>query len=84
MTRDDLELLADLLADRVAAAAPATPAPPLIDAAGAAAQLGVPRSWVLAEARAGRIPHVRLGRYVRFEPAELAAWAATHRHGGRS
>lgn len=81
MTRDQLEQLADLLADRVATTA--TP-PALIDAAAAAAQLGVPKSWVLAEARADRIPHVRLGRYVRFEPAELSAWAATCRHGGRS
>jgi excisionase family DNA binding protein len=48
--------------------------PNLIDADAAAAQLSVPASWVLAEARADRIPHVRLGRYVRFEAAALDAW----------
>lgn len=80
MTRDQLEQLADLLADRIATPAEQTA---LIDAAGAAQLLGVPKSWVLAEARAGRIPHVRLGRYVRFEPDELAAWAVTCRQGGR-
>lgn len=47
---------------------------PLLDAEGAARLLNVPASWVLAEARAGRIPHVRLGRYVRFDADELAAW----------
>jgi excisionase family DNA binding protein len=47
---------------------------PLLDAEGAARLLNVPASWVLAEARADRIPHVRLGRYVRFDGVELAAW----------
>jgi excisionase family DNA binding protein len=47
---------------------------PLIDAKGAGALLGVPASWVLAQARDDRIPHVRLGRYVRFDPAELDSW----------
>jgi excisionase family DNA binding protein len=48
--------------------------PALLDADQAGAMLGVPASWVLAEARAGRIPHVRLGRYVRFSGDELTAW----------
>lgn len=54
-----------------------TPAPlpsPLLDATAAGALLGVPATWILAEARADRIPHVRLGRYVRFDADELAAW----------
>jgi excisionase family DNA binding protein len=53
----------------------------LIDAQAAADLLGVPKSWVLAEARADRIPHVRLGRYVRFEVDELRAWWAKRRRG---
>jgi excisionase family DNA binding protein len=48
--------------------------PPLLDSGQAAAILNVPRSWIAAEARAGRIPHVRLGRYVRFNRDELIAW----------
>jgi excisionase family DNA binding protein len=48
--------------------------PPLLDAGQAAAILNVPQSWVAAEARAGRIPHVRLGRYVRFSRDDLIAW----------
>jgi Helix-turn-helix domain len=48
--------------------------PPLLDATGAAELLAVPPSWVLAQARKDRIPHVRLGRYVRFDPNELVAW----------
>lgn len=53
----------------------------LIDAAAAGDLLGVPRTWVLAEARADRIPHVRLGRYVRFDPVELQAWWRARRRG---
>jgi excisionase family DNA binding protein len=57
---------------------PADPIAPvaasLLDAAEAGRLLSVPASWVLAEARANRIPHVRLGRYVRFSADELEAW----------
>jgi excisionase family DNA binding protein len=55
---------------------------PLLDATGAAELLSVPKSWVLAEARADRIPHVRLGRYVRFDASELINWCATTRRRG--
>jgi excisionase family DNA binding protein len=54
---------------------------PLLDAKGAAALLNVPATWVLAEARADRIPHVRLGRYVRFDAAELESWWQSRRRG---
>lgn len=64
--------LAPLIAAHLAAA---TPDPePLIDAAAAGALLGVPASWVLAQARAGAMPHVRLGHYVRFDRRELLEW----------
>ena len=46
----------------------------LLDAEQAGELLNVPPSWVLAEARRDRIPHVRLGRYVRFDPDELERW----------
>jgi excisionase family DNA binding protein len=46
----------------------------LLDADEVAAALGVSRDWIYAEVRAGRIPHVRLGRNVRFRVAPIAAW----------
>jgi excisionase family DNA binding protein len=52
----------------------------LLDAKGAAELLNVPASWVLAEARADRIPHIRLGRYVRFDADELAQWCKARHH----
>lgn len=50
-----------------------------------AEQLAVPASWVLAQARAGCIPHVHLGRYMRFDPDAITAWwqARTHNHDRR-
>lgn len=68
---DDVEAIADRVADRLAdRGGPVA----LIDAAGAAALLNVPKSWVLAEARAERIPFVPVGRYVRFDAAQLEVW----------
>lgn len=53
----------------------------LLNADQAGELLSVPKSWVLAEARGDRIPHVRLGRYVRFDPDELAVWWQSRRRG---
>jgi len=47
---------------------------PLVDANGAAQMLDVPASWLLSQARAGQIPHHRLGHYVRFDLDELITW----------
>lgn len=55
---------------------------PLLDAAAAAELLSVPKTWLLAEARAGRVPHIRLGRYVRFDRDELIEWVRSSRHRG--
>ena len=63
-----LDALADAIANRLSASAP------LLDAEGAAELLNVPPSWVLAEARAGRVPNVQMGKYRRFRRSELIAW----------
>jgi excisionase family DNA binding protein len=54
---------------------------PLIDAKAAGELLGVPHTWLLAQARAGRIPHHRLGHYVRFNADDLARWLRATRLG---
>jgi excisionase family DNA binding protein len=53
----------------------------LLNAREAGELLGVPASWLLAEARRARVPHVRLGRYVRFNRETLLAWVAGHERG---
>jgi hypothetical protein len=55
----------------------------LLDSEGAGRLLAVPPSWLLAEARAERVPHIRLGRRVRFDRADLLAWAASRKRGPR-
>jgi excisionase family DNA binding protein len=47
---------------------------PLLTAEQAAQLLNVSKWWVRQEARANRIPHVRLGRSVRFDAQALEAW----------
>jgi len=54
---------------------------PLLDAKAAGRLLGVPHTWLLAQARADRIPHHRLGHYVRFEAADLRRWLDERRCG---
>jgi excisionase family DNA binding protein len=39
-----------------------------------AERLGMKTDWVWAQARAGRIPHVRLGRYRRFRESAVEEW----------
>jgi len=38
-------------------------------------------AWVYAQARANKIPHVPLGRYVRFRRATIDAWLSDIEHG---
>ena len=47
-----------------------------------AERLGVRKQWVWAQARAGRIPCVRLGRYKRFREETLEAWIRSLEAGG--
>lgn len=67
--------IASLIADR-------TP-PPLLTADQASELLAVPASWLLAQARASRVPHIKLGRYVRFDRAALLDWCEARAVGPR-
>ena len=60
---------------------PIEPDAVLLDAAGVAELLGVPTSWVYAEARAGRLPNVRVGRYRRFRRRAIEDWVGAHEQG---
>jgi excisionase family DNA binding protein len=54
----------------------------LLTSAELAERLDVPTGWPLEQARAGTIPHVRLGRYVRFQWEDVAAWLESVKVGG--
>lgn len=46
----------------------------LVTASDIGKMLGVSKGWVLTEARHDRIPHVRFGRSVRFDPEAVDRW----------
>lgn len=46
----------------------------LLNAGEVAAILHVARSWVYEETRHGRMPHIRLGRYVRYRRVAIEEW----------
>lgn len=48
----------------------------LLTAAEVATLLGVPKTWVYEQSRAGRIPTVTLGRYRRYRREAIEEWLA--------
>jgi excisionase family DNA binding protein len=52
--------------------------PSLLTADDVAQQLSVPTSWVYKQVSARKIPFVKIGRYVRFEPAAIEQWLQEH------
>lgn len=56
----------------------------LLTAAEVGELLKVPTSWVYAEARAGRIPHITIGRYRRFSLESIEDWAKSRERGPRT
>ena len=56
----------------------------LLDARAVAERLGVPESWVRESARSGAMPCVRLGRYVRFDLADVERWLEECKQPGRA
>jgi excisionase family DNA binding protein len=55
----------------------------LLDAKEVAERLNVPESWVRAETRAGRMPHVALGRYRRYDWQAVVEWLEERTGGWR-
>ena len=53
----------------------------LLEAKEVAELLSVPETWIRAETRAGRMPHVRLGRYRRYDWPAVVAWLEGQRAG---
>ena len=53
----------------------------LLEAEDVAEYLGVRTDWVYREVRAGRLPHIRLGRAVRFRRESIEAWIDSRERG---
>lgn len=56
----------------------------LLDAAEIAERLNVPVSWVREITRSGAIPHVTLGRYKRYDLADVQEWLEKCKQPGRT
>jgi excisionase family DNA binding protein len=54
----------------------------LLTAAEVAAMLHVTKSWVYDQTRQHRMPHVRLGRYVRYRRSAVDRWIEQIEAGG--
>jgi excisionase family DNA binding protein len=48
-----------------------------------AAHTGLPLSWLYAQTAANTIPHLKIGKYVRFRLGEMEAWLEQQRRGPR-
>jgi excisionase family DNA binding protein len=53
----------------------------LLEAEDVAEYLGMRTDWVYREVRAGRLPHIRLGRAVRFRRESIEAWLESRERG---
>jgi len=63
---------------------PDTPNPKkLLTADDIAEMLGMSKDWIYEQVRANRIPHVRLGRYVRFRQEAIEEWLRSREQGGK-
>jgi excisionase family DNA binding protein len=49
----------------------------------AAALIRVPKSWLYERTRLNTVPHVKLGKYLRFDREELLTWARQFHRDGR-
>lgn len=54
----------------------------LLTAQEVAELLAVPLSWVREATRDGRLPHLKLGRYRRYQAAAIQAWLGQQEQGG--
>ena len=54
----------------------------LLRAGDLAARLNLPESWIRNEERAGRIPSIRPGKYVRFKLGDVERALAEQQHRG--
>jgi excisionase family DNA binding protein len=54
----------------------------LLNAAEIAELLAVPERWVRDHTRGGLIPHLKLGRYVRYRAEAVFAWLDEQEQGG--
>ena len=58
-------------------------AEPLLTVQDVARRLNLPISWIYSQSEAGTLPSFKIGRYVRFHAADIAAYIEASRRGPR-
>ncbi|MDQ6807185.1 MAG: helix-turn-helix domain-containing protein [Actinomycetota bacterium] len=53
----------------------------ILDADAVAEMIGMSKDWIYAEARADRIPHIKMGRYTRFRREAIEDWIRERERG---
>lgn len=53
----------------------------LLDVKDVARRFNVPCSWVYAKAEAGELPHLKIGRYLRFNAADIERYLLDQQRG---
>lgn len=76
--------LDDTATDPAATLPPSSLSEPLLDAQAAAALLSVRPSWIYEAVRTGRVPHLKIGRHVRFLRSDLERRVLSQRRAARS
>ena len=54
----------------------------LLTVADVAKRFNVPVSWAYSKAEAKELPHIKLGRYLRFRTCDIEAYLAAQQRGG--
>ena len=49
----------------------------------AAALIRVPKSWLYERTRTNTVPHIKLGKYLRFDQQEFLTWVRQFRRDGQ-
>ena len=56
----------------------------LLNASEIAERLGVPETWVRETTRSGAMPAIKLGKYWRYDLADVETWVAKCKQPGRA
>ena len=54
---------------------------PLLDISEVSRILGVPKSWLYEKTRRREIPHLKLGKYLKFDPRDIEKFVGKMRRG---
>lgn len=46
-----------------------------------ARKFNVPKSWIYVAVASGKLPHVRIGKYVRFRPDDIESYLRSQQRG---